>query len=114
MVLDKVLTIAIGRNSSQGPLKALDWTIFQQAVYSTVSRYATIVAAASGSGVGSDDNRFNEPEETYVVVAINPASKRKLRYDLAKLLKEYGQSSACFALDNSHRPAWSTASGRRK
>lgn len=113
MKLDKVITIAIGRDGRNGTLKSSTWLEFIRLTRTTISTHATLVAAATGAGVGSDDDRDGKPEETAVFVAVNPDNVSKLRSELASLLSRYGQSSACFALDTHHEPAWATATGER-
>jgi hypothetical protein len=112
MTLDKVITIAIGRNNANGPLDDVTWSEFRTQAYEIVGAHAQIVAYTSGSGVGSDDEREGQGEETAVILAVNP-TKPGLRQAIASLLLKYGQSSACFAQDRAHRPVWATKSGNR-
>lgn len=113
MKLDKVLTIAIGRDNVDGTLSDQEWSEFREGLLMTVKNYATVVAATDGPGIASDDDRAYQPEDSAVVVAINPKYVNRLRSKLAKLLIHYKQSSCAFALDSSHEPVFPTARGIR-
>lgn len=114
MVLDKVLTLAIGRNNSSG--KALPenkWQEFQERAHSVLAKQGYVVAHAVGEAKGSDGVNEGAEEDTAVIVVINPRDAQKARTELAKLLPEYGQSSAAFAYDSSHEPVFPTENGYR-
>lgn len=116
MNLDTVLTLAIGRNNSNGqPLNNERWLEFQSQIKTLVNadRSAIMVAHTIGGGVGSDGVNENEDEESAVFVIINAFSVTKMRERLARVLKHYGQSSACFALDMAHEPVFATNDGYR-
>lgn len=113
MKLDKVLTIAIGRDNADGTLSDQEWSEFQDGLLMTVKHYATVVASTEGPGIASDDDRAMQPEDSAVVVAINPKYVNRLRSRISKLLIHYGQSSCAFALDSSHQPVFPNAGGAR-
>lgn len=115
-MLDSVLTVAIGRNCSDGSaLWDDDWSSFQERVKVLLSEYGTVVAAAVGHGVGSDGVNDSQAEETAVFVVVNAYKflTSGLRPMLAALLREYGQTSACFAYDLYHEPVFNTVDGGR-
>lgn len=114
MVLDKVLTLAIGRNNSKGEvLPEGKWTEFQQRARAILSEEGLVVAHAIGEAKGSDGVNEGAEEDTAVIVVINPKDAQKARTRLAALLPEYGQSSAAFAYDAEHEPVFPTATGFR-
>lgn len=114
--LDSVLTIAIGRNNSNGqPLNDARWEEFQDSIKQlfTIDRTGIVVAHTTGGGVGSDGVNEMASEESAVFVAINVNDATTMRQRLARVLKHYGQSSACFALDLAHEPVFTTENGYR-
>jgi len=115
MQLDSVLTVAIGRNRSNGdPLDNYLWTEFQGAISAILQEHGTLVAATSGEGVGSDDENEGKPEDTAVFVAINVRNLPQVRRSVAATLQTFGQSSAAFALDTAHEPVFAaTVNGFR-
>lgn len=113
-MLDKVLTLAIGRNTQDGtPLSDYKWRKFQTQARGVLSEYATVVAHTRGRGVGSDDDNNGKPEQSAIIVAINPRDAQKARERLAQLLPEYGQGSAAFSYDEAHEPVFATSDGFR-
>lgn len=114
MQLDCVLTLAIGRNYGDNvPLSNRRWNNFQCKLREVVSKQATVVGFSSGNGVGSDEGRNGEEEETAILVAINPKDVTVLRASVAQVIKHYQQSSAAFAIDNAHEPVFATKDGTR-
>ena len=115
MKLDKVLTIAIGRNDANGePLSGAQWLDFCSRLDEIVAAHGTIVFAGSSDyAIGSDGANDGEQEESYALIAINPEDVRGLREDIASLLWVNRQTSAAFALDSTHEPVWYTIGGDR-
>lgn len=112
--LDTVLTVAVGRNGPDGkPMSSWRWSNFRSNVRTVLSAYGTVVAETTGGGVGSDGVNDGEEEESAVFVAINVHSLDAVRSLLARLLHNYGQSSACFAYDDVHEPCFPTLNGYR-
>lgn len=114
MKLDSVLTVAIGDMDWAG--RRLDsemFTFFQDEVKDLLSEYGTVVAHATGDGIGSDGDNEGEAEGTAVFVAINVVRITELRADLSAILRRFGQTSACFAFDGAHEPCFNTADGTR-
>jgi hypothetical protein len=121
--LDTVITVAIGDVGPAGQLSPGDWLYFQDEVRATLDKYATVVAQTSGQGLRSDDELGpdgnlvtpgHDIEQTAVFVAINPHDiELGFRRDLARILKRYGQTSACFAIDPKHEPVFTTPDGYR-
>jgi hypothetical protein len=112
-MLDRVLTIAIGRDGQNGTLSRGKWLSFRRQCKQIAGKYATVVAFTKGAGIGSDDDRDGVPEDSAVLVCINPVDVDQLRQELAHLLPQYGQSSAAFAVDAAHEPVFATNDGRR-
>lgn len=113
-MLDKVLTVAVGRNQSDGSeLPDNRWQEFRSKVKSALEQQGIVVAVTSGGGIGSDGLNDGSDEESAVFVTINPKSAEEARKSLAELLPEYGQGSACFAYDQSHEPVFATENGYR-
>jgi hypothetical protein len=115
MNLDKVVTIAIGRNISDGtPMTNNNWLDMQIQLIELVTRYAEIVFRGEGSAVGSDGRNDGQYERSFVVIAINPkGGPNGLRLGVADLLVEFDQRSAAYSVDESHEPVWSTHNGKR-
>jgi hypothetical protein len=115
ITLDSVLTVAIGRNGQDGqPMTTADWLLFQHNVAAElVSAGGTIVAHTVGGGLGSDGVNEGSEEESAVFVAINVEDLNGARRNVAQWLREFGQSSACFAFDMAHEPVFATPSGFR-
>lgn len=110
---DSVLTIAIGRNNSEGELSVESWGSFRTEIRDLLDKYATLVANTSGRGVASDEDREGKPEDSAVFVAINPKRVNYLRKSVAHVLERYKQTSAAFSLDTSHEPCFATPNGLR-
>jgi len=115
MKLDKVLTIAIGRNDANGiALSDSQWADFTARLDEIVAAHATVVFTGhSDYAIGSDGANDSEQEESYAIIAINPEDTVGLRADVASLLWVNRQTSACFALDGAHEPVWYTIGGDR-
>lgn len=116
ITLDSVLTVAIGRNGSDGtPMDDLFWESFQSKVAAElVSAGGTIVAHTTGGGQGSDGVNDGEDEESCVFVAINVRALDGARQGIAGELRAFGQSSAAFAFDMAHEPVFATPDGFRR
>lgn len=114
VVLDQVLTLAIGRNGQDGkPMSSYRWHKFQAKARSVIEQSATVVAHTMGRGVGSDNVNEYAPEDSAIIVAINPTNVELIREQLALLLPKYGQGSAAFAFDREHEPVFATKNGYR-
>jgi len=112
--LDKILTIAVGRDYGDShTLNDIDWINFQQKLIKAIDKHGTCVGAATGRGVGSDDSRYGITEDTAIFIVLNPKYVNRLRKAIAALLPQYGQSSACFSLDMHHEPVFPTKTGWR-
>lgn len=113
-MLDSVLTVAIGRNGSEGlPLSNEKWSEFRNRVSKTLKGYGLVVANTLGGGIGSDGVNELESEESAVFVVINPKEVESLRVEVAKILPDYEQGSACFSFDSQHEPVFATENGYR-
>lgn len=109
MILDSVLTLAIGRNTRTGrTLSDADWHAFRTDVRTLITAHGgAVVADTFGPGVGSDGVNEWEPEDSCVIVAINvPDPDKALRRAIASVLRRYEASSACFAIDAAHEPVF--------
>lgn len=105
--LDTVLTIAVGRNGSDGvPMDDHTWDQFQFTVATLVGTFATVVGHGVGDGIGSDGIMDGVGEDSYIVVAVNPSDELALRAHLSDVLGRFGQSSACFSVDHFHEPCF--------
>jgi hypothetical protein len=114
MVLDKVLTVAIGRNTSAGQaMPRSKWQQFQARAKAALAQEGLVVAHAIGDATGSDGVNEGADEDTAVIVCINPRNVERARQSLATLLPQYGQSSAAFAYDSGHEPVFPTQNGYR-
>lgn len=115
MQLDSVLTVAIGRNGSDGtPMNFIDWELFQTEVQNTVNERATLVyTGQSEAAIGSDGNNDGQEEDSFAIIAINVNNTNDLRWELARILKKFGQGSACFSYDSAHEPVFATDTGWR-
>lgn len=115
--LDSVLTIAIGRNLSDGtPMTDVHWARFQAQVVDAVDTAGgTIVChAVTDDAVGSDGVNDGEAEQSAVFVVINVRWLGYLRRRLSAILADHGQTSACFAFDMGHEPVFAgTTDGYR-
>ncbi len=115
MILDTVLTVAIGRNLPNGtPLSDGMWRAFRADVRELSEQYGTVVAATIGYAVGSDGVNDGATEETAVFVVINVRNVARLRQLVAYTLDTFGMSSACFAFDGAHEPCFPTDNGFRQ
>lgn len=114
ITLDYVHTFAFGRTTAAGTdLSDSDWAQLTATLRNLIAQSHTIVASAYGEGMTSDQPDVL-PEETYVVIAIGHAPTEILRRNVATMLHTYGLSSACFATDYRHEPAFaSCANGYR-
>lgn len=114
-MLDRVLTVAIGRNNSEGvPLSNRRWRSFQNKVSFTLGRYGNVVAKTNGGGVGSDGVNDGSEEESAIFLAINVSDIDAVRERIAQILPQFGQGSACFAIDREHEPVFATTNGYRE
>jgi hypothetical protein len=106
---DTVLTLAIGRNYSKQnvPLSSGRWRNFRKKSKKLIENHAKIVAVSNGRGIGSDSTRKGKPENTFLIVAINPKNVRQLRAGAKKLLFKYNQTSAALAIAKKHAPVFS-------
>ena len=117
-ILDTVVTLAIGRNLADGtPMADARWADFQTLCLEDM-RYCTrlVVFSGNGSGLCSDGVHDGTPEESFVVIAINPRNHvyvELLREWIAAHLVEFGQVSAALAIDAHHTPVWATPNGER-
>ncbi len=105
---DKVVTIAIGRN--YGKNKSLtrgQWSGFKSKTKNLLNSHAQIVAATHGRGIGSDNEQNGKPENTFVLVAVNPVKIKQFQTQFKNLLSHYHQTSAAFAIDKKHKPIFS-------
>lgn len=108
ITLDTVLTVAIGRNGQDGrPLTDSLWAGFQRQVLDLLKGEGTVVChALSVSAVGSDGVNEGVEEDSAVFIAVNVRNEEVVRATLSNLLGAYGQTSACFAMDHFHEPAF--------
>lgn len=106
--LDTVVTIAIG-SEGIGPDRYRELSTFLRA---TLSRYGTLVATTYGTGL-TTDQPDTTPEDTTIFLVVNPPSLTPLRRHVASALRMYGATSAAFAVDSEHEPAFPTAYGFR-
>lgn len=116
MILDTVLTVAIGRNDATGTaMYPGEWARFRRDVRTLCDRSATVVAETVGTAIGSDGPNDGTPEETAVYVMINPTGDfdTSFRAALADVLATYSTTSACFAIDRTHEPVFATTDGWR-
>lgn len=117
MKLDSVLTVAIGDATQDGYLSATEWADFQDDMRTVLDKFGTVVAQALGKGVRSDDcvdeGEDHETESTCVFIVINHRPNDGIRAHVAQVLMQYGQSSACFAIDRAHEPVFGTKTGQR-
>lgn len=113
MELDTVTTIAIGDCDAHGAVIDLErWETAQAAIVEACQAHGVLVAHATGEGITSDQP--DEVEEgTAVFVVINVTNTDRLRQIVAKVLRDMGSTSACFATDSAHEPVWATADGSR-
>ena len=115
MKLDQVLTVAIGDLDSEGiKLTPTEWSDFRSDVRQVLDTYGDVVAEVEGLGIGSDGLNEGQVEATAVYIVVNPERIDRLRAHLAQVIDAYGQSSACFALDQAHEPVFNTPSGYRR
>lgn len=113
MTLDTVTTIAIGDIDASGsPLHPDAWNRVRTAVAARSDAHGTVVATAHGAGITSDQPD-ELSEQTFVVIVINVDDLTSLRESVADALRRYGLSSACFATDHAHEPAFATPNGYR-
>lgn len=108
MILDTVITVAIGRNDASGrPLKGSTWSRFQREVRELLASSGTVVAHVAGAdGVGSDGVNDGQAEETALFIVVNPKNELGVRRALSSILGRYGQYSAAFAVDHYHEPCF--------
>lgn len=109
---DTVLTVAIGRNDgfNGGELAEPRWALFQLVVGDLLAQYGTIVchATTDKGAVASDGIGAGQAEDSAVFIVINPTDVEALRVELAPILAEFGQVTACFSIDRDHEPVFST------
>lgn len=112
---DRVLTIAFGRLRCGGALVDTDeWeALAVNAAEDVRACGGTVYAVTTGSGVASDGVNAGVPEETLVILAGNVRDVVTLRKIVAWRLRALRLSSACFALDGTHEPAFPTLDGWR-
>jgi hypothetical protein len=114
MELDKVLTVAIGRNNAQNvPMSDSQWDNFILRIGDIMESATTVVFAGYGNAIQSDCLHAGQHEESYAIIGINPTNVRELRADIASLIWSYDQTSAAFALDAAHEPVFDTVGGSR-
>ena len=113
MELDTVLTVAIGDTHTHGgKMRSLHWSWFKDDVRRALTGSQwTIVAEAAGTGATSDQEDVTN-ERTLVFIAIN-GDATEARREVAQCLRRHTASSACFAIDGAHEPAFPTADGFR-
>lgn len=113
MKLDTVTTIAIGEIAVDGlPITLKGWHDLRAWLTRIAEAHGTVVATADGRGVTSDQPD-EQGERTFVVIVINVNDLGSLRENVAYALKRYGLTSACFATDHHHEPAFATDNGFR-
>jgi len=108
MTPDRVLTIAIGRiDRDNNNLRTNDWTDATIQLSDAARKYGTVVFQGAGHGVTSDQDE-EQAEESFVVIALMPdvTSDFLLKSEVSALLQRFNLSSACFAIDSAHVPAW--------
>lgn len=112
-MLDRILTIAIGDIRADGrPLSDELWLFFQDAILDAL-KGADVVAHATGYGVTSDQGT-ETAEQTAVFVAVcNEVAIDPIRRQVARVLRRFEASSACFAVDHRHEPVFPTHDGYR-
>ena len=112
--LDSVLTVAIGRAQYDGHVMSeRDWTVFRSNILMILSDGDTgghVVASTLGAAQCADQDGS---EETAVFVVVNVADPVVVRKAVADELRLFKQSSACFAFDPFHEPAFGTDDGFR-
>lgn len=118
MKLDSVLTVAIGDIDTDGnKLTPTEWSDFRSDMRQVLETYGTVVAEATGDGVRSDDcvdeGDDHELEGTCVFIVINHEQNMGIRSHVAQVIRAYGQSSCCFAIDRAHEPVFATRTGNR-
>jgi hypothetical protein len=108
--LDSVLTVAIGRNTSDGsPLSDNDWADFQRDVHRDLSVFGTVVGCGVGAGFGTDGENAEQVEQNAIFVALVGWDQLdKCRASIGALIGRYDQTTACFAYDLAHEPVFST------
>jgi hypothetical protein len=113
---DSILTVAVGRRrASDGRLLSeRAWHQFVDDLEAILGRHGTIVASVEGVGVGSDGVNAKKSEDSHAYIVANPEKLENLRQKVAKVLQAYDQSSACFSLDLSHEPVFTTEDGYRE
>ena len=111
MTLDQILTVAIGTLDSNGR-RIREFVLFERDILDVMELAGyTIVAETHGYGLTSDQPD-ETTEDTSVFVGIN-GDADKARPLVAGVLKTYGASSACFAIDSAHEPVFATEDGYR-
>ncbi len=112
---DTILTIAIGDVTKHGDkLSADEWQRFKAGAHLLATLYGTVVFRGDGAGVTSDQpTETDEQSHALIVVVDETHDLDVMRWALADLLRRFGQSSACFAIDSAHEPTFDTHDGNR-
>ena len=115
MQLDRILTIAIGDLDTEGNrISPADYDYWAHTIAQDVrDNGGTVYAVTFGDGIGSDGVNDGAEERSAVILAGNVDSVDRLRATVGFRLTRMGASSACFALDGAHEPAFATIDGRR-
>ena len=107
-VLDTVLTIAIG---------GIDhlWSALDEIEKLVIQHGGQVFGMFEGFGFTSDtEPRTTETSGVVLVGNVPTVHIDGLRRTVAEVLRTYGTTSACFAIDPAHEPVWNTTDGARR
>lgn len=103
---DQVTTIAVGRIDATGRrLSSHRWRRLQRELRRAARQLGDLRAETVGAGRTTDQPR--ERTEGCVVLIVASAAPQ-LRGRVEAILRRYGLTTACYAIDDSHQPARAT------